>query len=1278
MAENGEPANRASSAVTLASLQSLSDSRFHQLCDELLPALEDRFALLTPHGINPRGQSIKGHPDSYVGNSAATCKIAFEYTAQKSGWQAKVLADVQEVKRCCPEVEETVIALSLDIDRGLSKNDDDWETQAAARAAPAVLTIFSGRRIAHLLDTQHQHLRLRYLGIPCSRLSAESILAGCQKWNDAAIARLRDHGRYLSDRYAERESDLLLYRVWQLATDAQRPFDPALMIPIVGDSGIGKTSITARLIESINAICPALFLQARDIAFDREDALVRKVLASVQGVVADEHRRIEEAAIAAVLCGDRKFTVILDGLDEANNPEGVRQAISYWIASQVGERSAIIVTSRPEFWQRCQDISWRRHFVFPDDLPIKSELAQPISASIADRSHRRFALHMLTDFEAAHAWELAGRSRDEFHALPLAIQSELRHPFTLFAASELAKSGVEPSLLAARTEIMERWIDARLKAQSEKPGARVSPTMLREALSKFARIIDETGRPWQRIDQLGALPGFNVSSPPGYVVEHLLDANLLERRDQFGTEIRFTLEAVQDFFAADHQIALIEADPLASANALADLTFTEAETRLERIGNRLSVSTARDRFIEHLLDRDPWKVAVVLRGAIGNYGTQIGASVAESLGKELSSAFICRRAKAAELLGQLGIPEARRVFAERIPKFADCDELLKSSIALASVRLSVKEGIEHLFECRWFRDAVFFTDVRAYLALATAELRSALADYAFARLNLNRGSKDHLRTVTVLGYLRDERLLANLEDHVRNVDRIKWYEINAVLNFDCRRSAAIYEHLFRAAVAEYVAQQGRPNQTLDDYWIGITGMELRGTVRRLNPHVEQFILRQLQVDDPVTVLIAGVVAKHFPTRELVEAAIPVIRSDGLIRGDFGRAVGHIFDFDSWKPLWERFRDAKSKRHLIAMTPRLRDPRVEALLLASINDQDIATDVIYALGDAQCIRAAPYLRRLIATNAHSMNDSHNPLLDAAVTVLGRFRDPAAVEVLRPLALSEKGLTAHNAVESLAHIRTEESGGILRTLAKQPFDEDNTSDLRLGWLVGALICHGSTECVELAVQIAVSRPNSERWLMERVSRSLVFREWSRWRYYSYIDTAPLVRFIRDGFNRMKSAEQGEIIQDFSHFDSLVIREFLRDVANEHFTSHDQSPNRQVVSHKARLLLAERGDSTAIPVAVNQILEAQFFARRYSDAELQNFDPESLTKELLYRLDAEVSVEHKFKLLHLVGEFGAASDASLINRFENDPEPRIANAACESATRLADPQLLPDDWL
>ena len=124
--------------LTLDAVQRLSDSAFHQLGDDLLRRVEPRYRRLRTHGVNKEGKSIKGQPDSYVGETANTCTIAVSYTVQRSGWWNKVVKDVREAVTVSPNVTEIVAVLPLNVDRdGPTDRSIDWISQAKACAGRA-------------------------------------------------------------------------------------------------------------------------------------------------------------------------------------------------------------------------------------------------------------------------------------------------------------------------------------------------------------------------------------------------------------------------------------------------------------------------------------------------------------------------------------------------------------------------------------------------------------------------------------------------------------------------------------------------------------------------------------------------------------------------------------------------------------------------------------------------------------------------------------------------------------------------------------------------------------------------------------------------------------------------------------------------------------------------------------------------------------------------------------------------------------------------------------
>jgi hypothetical protein len=147
--------------------------------------------------------------------------------------------------------------------------------------------VIDGREISCELDTNHQDLRYKHLGIPNSRLSGPSILANCLTASAKVIDSIRVSGRYDPDRYVPRSADGELYRLWQAASrhgfDDDRRAGPDRLISLVDDSGVGKTSLVCEFACKLGVVLPVLLVQARDLQFATEDSLVAFVIHAIEG-----------------------------------------------------------------------------------------------------------------------------------------------------------------------------------------------------------------------------------------------------------------------------------------------------------------------------------------------------------------------------------------------------------------------------------------------------------------------------------------------------------------------------------------------------------------------------------------------------------------------------------------------------------------------------------------------------------------------------------------------------------------------------------------------------------------------------------------------------------------------------------------------------------------------------------------------------------------------------------------------------------------------------------
>jgi hypothetical protein len=691
--------------ATLDAIQGLSDGEFHGLGDDLLRRLEPRYHHLRTHGLNTLGESIVGQPDSYVGQTANSCSIAVCYTVQRKGWWNKVVGDVKEAVAASPSVQEVVAVISRNADReGPKDKTVDWISDVKTAVGGASFRLMHGPEIAQLLDTDHQDLRYRHLGIPYSRLSGSSILASTRISTAQAIDSIRESGRYDPARYAPRSADRDLYRFWQHCLwgdeSGKKRVAPVRMIALVNDSGLGKTSLVCSFAESLGAILPVVLVQARNLVFSSEETLVAHVVHALQGVLDPSVRVGEEVAITQHLPGTMPLTLVVDGLDEAHAPDAVRKAITFWLQSRIGQASVLITTSRLEFWKTCSDQHWGRWMptAIPDErTPIAVAELSEVRHNGPDVGFRlpdRF-----TEPELEASWVKAGRHRSELYTLSTEAREELRHPFTLRVYLDLCANVASPPQVLSQSELMGMWLNRRLDTETSH-AERITCDLFHLAL-RIVATKTATNAGAVSVDHLVGVPRFDPRNPPGLVVQRLIEAGLLETVPEHADHIRFTVEAVQDYYRAEADAEEIRADPSTMAQRFASLRFTDAYPRLARIGRRLATDEARHWFVSRLAELDPRKAAVILAVAPLEYTPDLRVKITQSLAKDIADRHRVRAAFAITMLGELDCPEAVDVLVQCLFPPASPHRYIKTIGATAFTKLGYPAAAEFVY--RWER-----------------------------------------------------------------------------------------------------------------------------------------------------------------------------------------------------------------------------------------------------------------------------------------------------------------------------------------------------------------------------------------------------------------------------------------------------------------------------------------------------------------------------------------------------------------------------------------------
>ena len=722
--------------------------------------------------------------------------MAFCYSTQKNAWWTKLVDDVREARAACPNATEIVWAACKDTERDRRK-PSDWLAKASTAAESASLRLFTGRDIAHLLDTDHQDLRFEYLHIPYSRITFDSLVVASRNRTLSTVTDLVRSGRYDPDRYVVRDADRRLYDLWQSCWRSTGSEIRPRLIPVVNDSGLGKTSLLCRFAETFSPRLPVLLLSARNIAFDTEDSLVRHVTQVAEGVLEPAVRSGEERALAYELSKRSPLTVLVDGLDETHAPGQVRRALTFWLTSALGEHGIVIVSARRRFWTLCSDAVWEAW------IPAETGRAGEELHDLLSRRIAGFRLpEPFDDRELHDAWVRAGRQPGELAALTERVRSELRHPFTLRAFLELEKDIESIPSRTTRASILDRWIARRLRAEEDSEHFLTSD-FYRTALGIIAERIGKSSGSVS-VDDLEEVPRFDRLNPPGPVVLRLVNAGLLEVPPEHPNHIRFAYEAVADFCQGEIDAKRALADPVAAATSMLGSSLSSTSQRLESIGHSLRHEASRRTFITELVRSDPARAVIVMRVAPDMYEPDLRAMASNALARDIAAPIHVRAAFAADLLGHFNCAEAREALERNLPSVDSCPQSLRIIAALAVARASAVGAVATAYANPLFRtkfDPHYFANVLHVFRTGSPDFKQALVDLADIDLQKDSGTAEHSRAVTTLAHVGDGLLVTHLERRFQKRGLLESYETHALLAIGTQPAARLFELVARATAA---------------------------------------------------------------------------------------------------------------------------------------------------------------------------------------------------------------------------------------------------------------------------------------------------------------------------------------------------------------------------------------------------------------------------------------------------------------------------------------------
>jgi hypothetical protein len=418
------------------------------------------------------------------------------------------------------QLEKVLVLTEAEIDEGLSGAPlIDEETGVVVGIVNTTFRKGGGFALPFLSETEYPAPLQEIIGwnrvhIPRYGRFLNTAVAGflCKSQVRTALRRLEKEGLFLPRLSFERSA---------LREEINRFLQgDALILPIVGEAGTGKTTLLALLASSLFEKQPCLLLRA---------SLMNPGGKSLQDAVEDALRLSGksfdfERLPKALNTKKRRLLILLDGLNEV--PPPVRENITVWIQQSVSwleEVSAqLIVTSRPSFW----DLIKR---YFPPQLVYGSKGFRP-------EANPEDSLLPVGNFsleEAKTALRIYGLEQGSITA------RDVQHPL-------LAHIYWELSLIAPVTPFGGFKEFVKRKCERVALIADTSPLFVQHLLSKTAKWMYQSG---QYTIELDLFFGQTLFGGERLIGEKLLAENVFA---QTPAGLRFAFDELAEFLQGEH------------------------------------------------------------------------------------------------------------------------------------------------------------------------------------------------------------------------------------------------------------------------------------------------------------------------------------------------------------------------------------------------------------------------------------------------------------------------------------------------------------------------------------------------------------------------------------------------------------------------------------------------------------------------------------------------------------------------------------------------------
>lgn len=1185
---------------TFQELQRLSAEKLHELGDLLLPTIAPSLAGLRKHGLNTEGKTRKGTPDSFVGDSARTCRVAVEYSTQATGVEGKLRDDFGKVRQHCPTARE----IALCTNRSLEGKDLDSLKGAAAQNG-VQLQIIDGRELTRVLCSDRQDLRARFLNIPIGAHTILSLTRG--------LARALDEmgrGRVDSEsqnRFVPRPKFDRVVRDASAAT-------PGRVLLLTAPAGFGKTTWSFDYARRHADDAPVFWVSAKELALTQVDPLSIAVVHASYGTP-DAHRVAE---LADLLRRERRcLHIVLEGIDEVRDYAALADRLKSFRRSRLASVSSLLLTCRAEAVPLLE--RYLRPSL-PEAFGTFQETGQGSSGKIR-----------LPEFDAEQATALLrksgatdGMAREVARILPPQFRG---NPLFLLRSLERARAG----LPAPNGDDNEEWIEGfasdfvtDIAARMHSDGRAPRKTQIRTFLEEMAKQALTSPSSCVPPERLGEIRGADEEG----------ENTLLERAVQAGV-LRYRPEGVG--FSHSLFFEHFAAAALSKFEIGDWLRQLQGDGRRDILVRLVALQPDPSPLISYLLTQDPVAACEVAARLPTVGDSTLRQAIVAAAVLLLKGRFLSDRARGLRLLSGLKWPEATAQAGDwfnGLPAeakrdwLADAAELFLAHEAVDAFRVVVGHAD---LAFNWYEPSF----VRRITSLSPAFQRS-LTERARGLLSKAKDRWHRQRLTKFLAILGDRWLVDHLRDRLAGA-AFEEHDYRALLHLNSEESILLYAEAVEACLQ--AEDQARRLSGYDTYLSKSTDILMfdYGALKELvasallfgNDERAAFAIEWAAfMGDDDLLLPAYQATRRFNGLWLMMHGLV---ENILKRGDAKAALA----------LYGRYEQPAIRGAIVHNLHVVGGQEVVTFLLERLNDDEHQFSAIQALGFLGARGAGPMIQALLKSPKPD-------IASMAARVLGDLRFAPAVD---DLVQAMKASHVYGAIRALGKI-----GGAVAYREIASHFESAQSEHDRGEVLEALVRRREPEGLTWASIVVERSPIASDMIASAIGHPDIDA-----RIRGADELEPLIRDERLLEHVLASARRrfatGYLsLDDYSIrgvacFDGVAAIEFLEEVASAPATGNLLDPTLD-----AKHFLALRGHKHFPRSRIDWLLD-----RTNKDAPTWNLNaysrwPAAVVREaLLERIAKRDSVVVWFELLQF---FATDEDLELFREHESDDDEEVAD--------------------